>query len=54
MKTSTVLIILLILVVLMVHKPSQTTAQITDGEDALVKVTGAAAQGLFGAPTKAK
>lgn len=55
MKASTVMwIVLLFLVILMVHNPQRTTAEITNGEHGLFGVAGAGLGGAFGTSTSKK
>lgn len=51
MKTSHVIIIVLILLAIMARNPKRTTAQITTGENAAAHLGGAVLGGLFPANT---
>ncbi len=54
MKLKYVILILFILVVLMVHDPKRTTAEITTGEQGAAGAGSAVFGGFFTAPSKKK
>lgn len=54
MKSHTLVIIILVLVILMVHQPKRTTARVQAGEQGAIDLGGAVLGGFFTPPAHGK